>query len=218
MFQRPRVNTTAPAGVERFSCSEPAQIGDRVTPAGSAVSMEHAGLVSRVVRPDGSPVALRILFLVSAHNGLSQRAWIALTELGHEVTVAVVDSAGAMEAAVGEHDPELIVCPFLKTMIPESIWANHRCLIVHPGPKGDRGPSSLDWAIELGMSEWGVTVLEANGQLDAGEVWATRSFRMCELGKSEPVSARGSACGERGAGGGDWQDPRRRCHAEGARS
>ena len=44
--------------------------------------------------------SLRILFLVSAHNGLSQRAWIALTELGHEVTVAVVASAQAMEAAV----------------------------------------------------------------------------------------------------------------------
>ena len=84
---------------------------------------------------------LRLLFLVSAHNGLSQRAWIALTELGHEVAVAVVDSAAQMEAAVDEHDPELIVCPFLKTLIPESIWAKHRCLIVHPGPKGDRGPS-----------------------------------------------------------------------------
>ena len=49
--------------------------------------------------------SLRVLFLVSAHNSLSQRAWIALTELGHEVTVAVVDSAAAMEAAVGEHRP-----------------------------------------------------------------------------------------------------------------
>ena len=87
---------------------------------------------------------------MSAHNSLSQRAWIALTELGHEVTVAVVDSAAAMEAAVSEHRPQLIVCPMLKTFIPESIWAKHRCLVVHPGPRGDRGPSSLDWAIELG--------------------------------------------------------------------
>lgn len=133
--------------------------------------------------PPGSR-SLRILFLVSAHNGLSQRAWIALTELGHEVTVAVVDSAAKMEAAVSEHQPQLIVCPFLKTLIPESIWANHRCLIVHPGPRGDRGPSSLDWAIELGMPEWGVTVFEANGEVDAGDVWATRSFRMREAGKS----------------------------------
>jgi putative two-component system protein, hydrogenase maturation factor HypX/HoxX len=127
---------------------------------------------------------LRILFLVSAHNGLSQRALIALTELGHEVTVSTVDSAAAIEAAVQEHDPELIVCPFLKTVIPESIWAKHRCLIVHPGPKGDRGPSSLDWAIELGAPAWGVSVLEADRELDAGEVWATRSFRMRAAGKS----------------------------------
>src|SRR5580704_7114010 len=48
---------------------------------------------------------LRVLFLVSAHNGLSQRALIALRDLGHEVTVAVVDGAGAMEAAVRQHDP-----------------------------------------------------------------------------------------------------------------
>jgi len=128
--------------------------------------------------------SLQILFLVSAHNGLSQRAWIELTELGHEVEVAVVDSGAAMEAAVREHDPELIVCPFLKKMIPESIWSEYRCLVVHPGPPGDRGPSSLDWAIELGMREWGVTVLEANGQFDAGDVWATRTFPVRAAGKS----------------------------------
>jgi putative two-component system protein, hydrogenase maturation factor HypX/HoxX len=128
--------------------------------------------------------SLRILFLVSAHNGLSQRAWIELSELGHEVTVAVVDSAAAMETAVVEHDPELIVCPMLKRMIPESIWSEHRCLIVHPGPLGDRGPSSLDWAIELGASEWGVTVLQATGDVDAGDVWATRTFPIRGASKS----------------------------------
>jgi putative two-component system protein, hydrogenase maturation factor HypX/HoxX len=125
----------------------------------------------------------RILFLVSAHNSLSQRAFIALTELGHRVEVAVVDGAEAMEAAVAEHCPELIVCPMLKRMIPESIWTRHRCLIVHPGPVGDRGPSSLDWAIETGAREWGATVLEANGDFDAGDVWATRTFPMREAGK-----------------------------------
>ncbi len=128
--------------------------------------------------------SLRILFLVSAHNGLSQRALVALTELRHDVTVAVVASAAAMETAAGEHRPELIVCPFLKQLIPESVWSEHRCLIVHPGPVGDRGPSSLDWAIELGVTEWGVTVLEANGILDAGEVWATRSFPIRRAPKS----------------------------------
>jgi putative two-component system hydrogenase maturation factor HypX/HoxX len=129
-------------------------------------------------------VSTRVLFLVSAHNSLSQRALIALTELGHDVSVAVVSSAGEMEAAVARYQPELIVCPFLKRLIPESVWANHRCLIVHPGPKGDRGGSSLDWAIELGMAEWGVTVLEATGDVDAGDIWATRTFRTRDAGKS----------------------------------
>jgi putative two-component system protein, hydrogenase maturation factor HypX/HoxX len=127
---------------------------------------------------------LRVLFLVSAHNSLSQRAQIALTELGHEIEVAVVDTAEAMESAVARHRPELIVCPMLKTIIPESIWSRHRCLIVHPGPVGDRGPSSLDWAIELGMGEWGVTVLEATGDVDAGDIWGTGAFRTRETGKS----------------------------------
>jgi putative two-component system protein, hydrogenase maturation factor HypX/HoxX len=127
---------------------------------------------------------LRILFLVSAHNSLSQRAQIALTELGHTVEVAVVETGEAMEAAVARHRPELIVCPMLKKIIPESIWSRHRCLIVHPGPVGDRGPSSLDWAIELGMGEWGVTVLEATGEVDGGDIWGARTFRTRTAGKS----------------------------------
>src|SRR5512133_2895395 len=109
---------------------------------------------------------MRILFLASAHNSLSQRAWIALTELGHDVGVEVVDSGAAMEAAVATHRPDLVVCPMLKKLIPESVWSTHRCLVVHPGPLGDRGPSSLDWAIE------------------SGAVGASRTFPMRAAGKS----------------------------------
>jgi putative two-component system protein, hydrogenase maturation factor HypX/HoxX len=127
---------------------------------------------------------MRILFLVSAHNSLSQRTQIALSELGHEISVAVVSTPLEMEVAVARHHPELIVCPMLKTIIPESITDRHRCLIVHPGPKGDRGPSSLDWAIELEADRWGVTVLEATAEVDGGDVWASRTFPMREAGKS----------------------------------
>jgi putative two-component system hydrogenase maturation factor HypX/HoxX len=127
---------------------------------------------------------LNVLFLVSAHNSLSQRSWIALTELGHDVAVAVVQSGAEMQAAVAAHRPDLIVCPMLTRLIPESIWSTHRCLVVHPGPRGDRGPSSLDWAIELGAEEWGVTVLEADGEFDAGQVWASRTFPTRSAGKS----------------------------------
>ncbi len=146
---------------------------------------DRAAVITDADRVDaGQPACLRILFLVSAHNSLSQRVWTELTDLGHEVAVAIVATAEEMEAAVAAHSPELIVCPLLKTMIPERVWAAHRCLIVHPGPRGDRGPSSLDWAIELGACEWGVTVLEANAEADAGTVWSSRSFRTRTAGKS----------------------------------
>jgi putative two-component system protein, hydrogenase maturation factor HypX/HoxX len=151
----------------------------------------HAGLARsassqpdrfRTLRP--ARRSLDVLFLVSAHNSLSQRAYIELSALGHDVSVAVVGSAADMEAAVAKHQPELIVGPMLKKRIPESIWSATRCLIVHPGPMGDRGPSSLDWAIETGASDWGVIVLEANDDFDAGDVWATRTFAMRPAGKS----------------------------------
>ncbi len=134
-----------------------------------------------------TPVAenpLGILFVTSAHNSLSQRCYIALTEMGHDVTVQVVDSSELIERAVEAHQPDLVVCPMLKQFIPESVWSKHTCLVVHPGPHGDRGASSLDWAIELGMEEWGVTVLEAVEEADAGDIWETRKFRMRPVGKS----------------------------------
>ena len=86
----------------------------RVTAVGSLRCGARSGAATRPTRGG----RCGCLFLVSAHNSLSQRAWIALTELGHEVTVAMVDSAAAMEAAVGEHRPQLIVCPMLKTHDP----------------------------------------------------------------------------------------------------
>ena len=146
--------------------------------ATSASATPLAAPALRAERP------LRILFVVSAHNSLSQRVFVALTDLGHDVSVEVVDCSAAIEAAVARHTPELIVCPMLKSIIPESVWSHHRCLIVHPGPRGDRGPSSLDWAIELEMAEWGVTVLEATGDVDGGGIWASRTFRMRQAGKS----------------------------------
>ena len=45
-----------------------------------------------------------------------------------------------------------------------------------PGPRGDRGPSSLDWAIMGGAPVWGVTALQAIDEMDAGPIWASRTF------------------------------------------
>ena len=56
---------------------------------------------------------------------------------------------------------------------------------MHPGPLGDRGPSSLDWAIHEGATEWGVTVLQADEEMDGGAVWAPAAVRCPPAGKSD---------------------------------
>ncbi len=119
---------------------------------------------------------MKILFITSAHNSLSQRLLIELTDRGHQVSVALATSDGAMLTAVAEHAPDLIIAPMLKVAVPEAIWSRYKCLIVHPGIKGDRGPSSLDWAIASGQESWGVTILEAAKEFDAGPIWATHEF------------------------------------------
>ena len=120
---------------------------------------------------------MRVLLLVSAFNGLSQRAWCALREAGHDVGVLVAtDDAGGITAGVRAAQPELIICPFLKHRVPTEVWQHWRTVIIHPGPVGDRGPSSLDWAISEGARAWGVTALQAVEEMDAGPIWATRTF------------------------------------------
>ena len=119
---------------------------------------------------------MRILFLTSAHNSLSQRLWIELGERGHEISVCVAATDEEMIATVSREVPDLIIAPMLKIAIPEEVWSRHLCLIVHPGIKGDRGPSSLDWAITNNEKVWGVTILEAADEFDAGAIWASHEF------------------------------------------
>jgi putative two-component system protein, hydrogenase maturation factor HypX/HoxX len=127
---------------------------------------------------------MKILFLTTAHNSLSQRAFVELVDRGHRVVVVIASSEDVMLEAVEREQPDLIVAPMLKKVIPASIWQNHTCIIVHPGIKGDRGPSSLDWAILNGCEEWGVTLLQAGAEMDAGAIWAARTFAMREGSKS----------------------------------
>ena len=85
-----------------------------------------------------------------------------------------------MIAAASREAPDLIIAPMLKIAIPKEVWSRHLCLIVHPGISGDRGPSSLDWAIANGENSWGVTILEAAEELDAGAIWASHEFAVAE--------------------------------------
>jgi len=121
---------------------------------------------------------MKILFLTHSFNSLAQRLYIELTRRGHEVSIEFDINDAVTQQAPELCRPDLIVAPFLKRIIPEAVWRNYACFVVHPGIVGDRGPSALDWAIMRGCAEWGVTVLQANGEIDAGDIWATETFPM----------------------------------------
>ncbi|MDP2431028.1 MAG: formyltransferase family protein, partial [Pseudomonadota bacterium] len=127
---------------------------------------------------------MRILFLTHAFNSLTQRLYVELTALGHEIAIEFDINDSVTIEAVELFRPHLILAPYLRRAIPEAIWRRHVCLIVHPGIVGDRGPSALDWAILDGESEWGVTVLQAETEMDAGPVWSSATFPMRVAKKS----------------------------------
>jgi putative two-component system hydrogenase maturation factor HypX/HoxX len=127
---------------------------------------------------------MRILLLVHGFNALSQRVFVELRAAGHEVSIEFDINDDLTREAVALFAPDVILCPYLKRAIPDDIWQNRLCLIVHPGVVGDRGPSALDWAILRGDRQWGVTVLQAVAEMDAGPVWASRAFEMRAATKS----------------------------------
>ncbi|WP_225810741.1 hydrogenase maturation protein [Streptomyces spinosus] len=127
-----------------------------------------------------------ILLVASAFNSLSQRLYAELSDLGHQLDVVLAaHGPDPVRAAVRELRPDLIIAPMLRTALPEDVWRERTCLIVHPGPPGDRGPSSLDWAVAEGAGQWGVTVLQAEAAMDAGPVWAAEPFPVPPVGKSD---------------------------------
>lgn len=148
---------------------------------------------------------MKILFLCSAHNSLSQRLYLALTPT-HEVTIEFAISDEVMIQAAELAKPDLIICPFMMSRVPKAIHDIYITLIIHPGPPGDAGPSSLDWtlmgddgtvandevhserpkashllqALDIncgsGRSHWGVTCLQAEEEFDRGPIWAFEQF------------------------------------------
>ena len=127
---------------------------------------------------------MRILFLTHAFNSLTQRLYSELTTRGHLVSIEFDIADSVAEEAIALFKPALIVAPYLRRAIPESVWRQHTCLIVHPGIVGDRGPSALDWAIQGGEKTWGVTVLQAEAEMDAGPIWAAETFPLRAAKKS----------------------------------
>ncbi len=108
---------------------------------------------------------MRILLIASAYNSMTQRVYAELADRGHEVSVELALGDEVMRDGVRRYDPDLVIAPMLTRAIPADVWSAWPCFIVHPGPMGDCGPSSLDWAIMAGAERWGVTILQANAEM-----------------------------------------------------
>ena len=127
---------------------------------------------------------MRILLLVTSFNSLSQRVFVELRERGHDLSVEFDVNDSVVEEAVRLWRPDIVIAPYLRRAIPAAVHRDTPCLVVHPGPPGDRGPSALDWAILDGRERWGLTVIEATEVLDGGPVRAHRDFPMRPAAKS----------------------------------
>jgi putative two-component system hydrogenase maturation factor HypX/HoxX len=128
---------------------------------------------------------VRILLVATAFNSLTQRVFAELGDRGHQVGVELALSAETIRDAVDRDRPDLLLAPMLKTAVPREVFSARTCLIVHPGPPGDRGPSSLDHAVHDAEPRWGVTVLQAEEEMDAGPVWAWAPCDLPPAGKSD---------------------------------
>src|SRR5580658_5460072 len=120
----------------------------RIDPHSKAYRGAAVGTVWRRTRIFGSASAggtlMRILLIASSYNSMTQRVHAELADGGHQVSVELALGDELLRDGVRLFDPDLVIAPMLTTAIPADISSARTCLIVHPGPAGDWGPSALD--------------------------------------------------------------------------
>ena len=127
---------------------------------------------------------MKILLIVSAFNSLTQRVFTQLKDMNHSVSIEFAINDKVMIDAVDRFKPDIVFCPFLKKFIPREIFLNTPTFILHPGIRGDRGHNALDHAIRDEKKEWGVVILKANEEFDAGDIYSEVKFEMRDTTKA----------------------------------
>lgn len=137
---------------------------------------------------------MKIILVASSFSGLCQRVLRELILDGHSVEQHYGMRVDELKQQLIDFQPDVIICPFLTHRIPTEIWQEYPCLIVHPGIEGDRGPSSIDWAIRDNWQYWGVTLLQADEEMDAGDIWGTAEFPLRCASKTSVYKREVSTC------------------------
>ncbi len=127
---------------------------------------------------------MKILLLVTAFNSQTQAVYTKLQDRGDEVVVCFAISEKQMLEEIKEFEPDLILCPFLKNYISPTIYKSYPVYIFHPGPRGDRGPNALEYALMSHTKEWGLSVIRADEEYDGGDIYAEAEFRVRDTTKA----------------------------------
>ena len=137
---------------------------------------------------------MKLLLLTTTFNSQTQAIYTKLKDLNHTVSVCFAINEKQMLQEIETFKPKLILCPFLKSYLPASVYENYPTYIFHPAPRGDRGAYSLEYALQEPSKKWGVVVLRANSEYDGGDIYAEASFKVrqtykASLYRQEVVSA-----------------------------
>lgn len=127
---------------------------------------------------------MKILLLVTAFNSQTQAVYSRLKDCGDEVVVTLSIYEAQMLEEIEDFAPELILCPFLKNYLPATIYEKYPTFIFHPGPRGDRGPNALEYALQSHTKEWGLVILRANAEYDGGDIYAQSHFKVRDTYKA----------------------------------
>ncbi|UPT77902.1 enoyl-CoA hydratase-related protein [Sulfurovum sp. XGS-02] len=127
---------------------------------------------------------MKILLLCTAFNSQTQAVYTWLQDRGYQVIVSYAISDVQMLEEIESVSPDLILCPFLKRYLPESIYAHTPTYIFHPGPLGDRGPNALEYALQSHTKTWGLVILRANALYDGGDIYAQEDFKVRDTYKA----------------------------------
>ena len=127
---------------------------------------------------------MKILLLCTAFNSQTQAIYTWLKDRGDKVSVSYAISEIQMLEEIEDFSPELILCPFLKAYLPSTIYKNYPAYIFHPGPRGDRGPNALEYALQSHSKKWGVVIFRANEHYDGGDIYAEQDFNVRDTYKA----------------------------------
>ena len=127
---------------------------------------------------------MKILLLCTAFNSLTQAIYTKLLMKSYDVEIVFAINEKQMLEEISEFSPNLILSPFLKQYIPSSIYNSYPTFIFHPGPIGDRGSNSLEYALKNDSKEWGVVILKANELYDGGDIYVEQKFTVRDTYKA----------------------------------